>query len=249
MEKDDVAYTTAFIERRGFIKKADPGESIEGIAFWAFQRFSGFFTLDEAKAREEWDGYRREFYAVNGYKKGLMLGEAVKVPPYSGERHDEYFLRLLMLEIIDDMMDNAKIVSPFMEVRSYGGVEGGHPGIDLESPLGTPIRAFRAGRVVRRGFSPSYGYFVEIEDLNDPRVHYFYAHMAKKGRPRLKSIVKKGKRIGYMGNSGRSRGPHLHFEVRVKAGDVWIQTDPLQEVEREAKHSVDKLKEMRRSKY
>ena len=85
-----------------------------------------------------------------------------------------------------------------------------HKGIDIRAPLGSPIMAFKSGMVTRAGYNRTYGYMVDIQQ--DDGLLARYAHMSQilthKG-----ARVTKGLRIGRVGSTGRSTGPHLHFEL------------------------------------
>jgi murein DD-endopeptidase MepM/ murein hydrolase activator NlpD len=85
-----------------------------------------------------------------------------------------------------------------------------HQGIDFGAPLKTPVVATGSGTVVFAGWKSSYGRLVEIS--HGPRVITRYAHLSKivveQG-----DTVQTGDRIGLLGSSGRSSGPHLHYEV------------------------------------
>ncbi len=87
-----------------------------------------------------------------------------------------------------------------------------HEGVDFNAPSGTPIVAAGAGVVVSAGWHPGYGRKVDI-DHGDGLVTR-YAH-ASKLLVRAGDIVRQGQKIAAVGSSGRSTGPHLHFEVRV----------------------------------
>lgn len=110
---------------------------------------------------------------------------------------------------------NGKIVSgyglrrhPILKVRRM------HHGLDFLVRTGTPIMAPGDGIVKRTGRGPGYGIFVEIEH---PETGYstFYAHLSKiPDRIRKGVEVKRNELIAYSGNTGRSTGPHLHYEVR-----------------------------------
>ena len=87
-----------------------------------------------------------------------------------------------------------------------------HEGIDIAAPKGTPIHSAADGKVVFSGWGPTgYGKMVIIKHKH--HLTTLYAHnsklLVKKG-----SRVKQGQKISLMGNTGRSTGPHLHFEVR-----------------------------------
>ena len=87
-----------------------------------------------------------------------------------------------------------------------------HEGIDIAAPKGTPVHSAADGKVVFSGWGPTgYGKMVIIKHKH--HLTTLYAHnsklLVKKG-----SRVKQGQKISLMGNTGRSTGPHLHFEVR-----------------------------------
>lgn len=87
-----------------------------------------------------------------------------------------------------------------------------HTGLDFAAVVGTPIVAAAGGVVVTQEFHPQYGNMVEIDHGNSLISRYAHASKAyvKKG-----DLVKRGQHIADVGTSGRSTGPHLHFEVLV----------------------------------
>ncbi|BAP89483.1 putative peptidase [Burkholderiales bacterium GJ-E10] len=87
-----------------------------------------------------------------------------------------------------------------------------HPGIDFDAPKGTPILAAAGGVVVRAQRTPDYGNMVEIDHGNG--LSTLYGH-ASRLDVKVGDIVRKGQEIAEVGSTGRSTGPHLHFEVRV----------------------------------
>ena len=90
-----------------------------------------------------------------------------------------------------------------------------HRGVDFAAKRGTPIMAAGDGRITFAGRNGAFGRFVEIKHLNNFKTSYAhlfkYASGVKKGK-----VVKQGDIIGYVGTSGRSTGPHLHYEVKHK---------------------------------
>jgi len=97
--------------------------------------------------------------------------------------------------------------------RLSGGIESGHRALDLAAPYGSPVYAARSGVVILGGGDPGYGRLVRVQE---PRrgIESLYAHLA--GVPaglRSGQTVRAGQLIGYVGSSGHSSGPHLHFEV------------------------------------
>jgi murein DD-endopeptidase MepM/ murein hydrolase activator NlpD len=87
-----------------------------------------------------------------------------------------------------------------------------HKGIDLAAPVGSPVYATADGTVERADWFSSYGLFVAIE--HGANVETRYAHMSRLAVA-AGERVHKGDVIGYVGTTGRSTGPHLHYEVRV----------------------------------
>jgi murein DD-endopeptidase MepM/ murein hydrolase activator NlpD len=87
-----------------------------------------------------------------------------------------------------------------------------HSGIDIAAPNGTPVRAAAAGEVTGRDMGTGYGRTVDINHGHD--VSTVYAHLSAVA-VMPGEHVSRGQIIGYVGDSGRSTGPHLHYEVRI----------------------------------
>lgn len=92
-----------------------------------------------------------------------------------------------------------------------GGLRG-HKGIDMASPSGTPIYATADGLVSKAEWYSSYGNFISIGHGGELETRY--AHLSRIAVASGQR-VRKGDLIGYVGSTGRSTGPHLHYEVRV----------------------------------
>ena len=90
-----------------------------------------------------------------------------------------------------------------------------HQGIDIANLTGTPIRASKDGIVTHAGWMGGYGYLVEISHSDGASTRY--AHNSKL-LVRKGQLVPQGATISKMGSTGRSTGPHLHFEIRKKGG-------------------------------
>lgn len=102
-------------------------------------------------------------------------------------------------------------------------VRGGwrmHKGVDLAAPTGTPVYASADGMVGRADWFSSYGLFIRIDHGADMETRY--AHLSKLAVA-AGERVRKGDLIGYVGSTGRSTGPHLHYEVRVGG----VAVDPI----------------------
>ncbi|VAW10381.1 Phage tail tape measure protein [hydrothermal vent metagenome] len=110
-------------------------------------------------------------------------------------------------------MDNYRVSSmfgarndPFKKVRAL------HTGLDLPRKMGTLVRATASGKVKRAGWAGAYGRLIEI--THDNGLSTRYAHLSKINI-KVGQVVKAGQAIGRVGSSGRSTGPHLHYETRV----------------------------------
>lgn len=90
-----------------------------------------------------------------------------------------------------------------------------HRGVDFAAKRGTPIMSAGDGRVSFAGRNGSYGKFIEIRHLNSFSTRYGHLQKFAKNLKKGKN-VKQGEIIGYVGNTGRSTGPHLHYEVKHK---------------------------------
>ncbi len=92
-----------------------------------------------------------------------------------------------------------------------------HKGVDLPAPIGTPVHATADGVVERADWFSSYGLYVAIE--HGGNIETRYGHMSRLNVA-AGQHVHKGDVIGYVGTTGRSTGPHLHYEVRVSGEAV-----------------------------
>jgi murein DD-endopeptidase MepM/ murein hydrolase activator NlpD len=87
-----------------------------------------------------------------------------------------------------------------------------HAGVDFSAPTGTPILAAGSGRVIEAGPNGGYGKWVKIGHGNGMATGY--AHMSRIAPGvRRSARVRQGQVIGYVGSTGMSTGPHLHFEL------------------------------------
>jgi murein DD-endopeptidase MepM/ murein hydrolase activator NlpD len=111
--------------------------------------------------------------------------------------------------------------SPFgWRIDPFTGRRAMHEGVDFNAPLGTPILAAAGGVVVVAEYHPAYGYMVDIDHGNNLLTRY--AH-ASRLRVKQGDLVRRGQHIADLGSTGRSTGPHLHFEVRVGG----VAVDPM----------------------
>ena len=114
-------------------------------------------------------------------------------------------------------LQGAALTSDYgMRTHPVLGGRRAHKGIDLGSPTGTPVYATADGFVAKAERFSSYGNYIQIEHGGDLETRY--AHLSGYAVAAGERVVK-GQLIGYVGSTGRSTGPHLHYEVRV-AGEA-----------------------------
>lgn len=123
---------------------------------------------------------------------------------------------------------NERITSHFGYRRDpFTGGGAMHNGIDFKGPYGSPIFATALGEVTFAGWKGGYGRTVEITHANGIMTRY--AHLARID-VRVGQSIDAGETLGGLGSSGRSTGPHLHFEVRVNGRAVnprpFLETAP-----------------------
>jgi murein DD-endopeptidase MepM/ murein hydrolase activator NlpD len=128
--------------------------------------------------------------------------------------------RLFDAKVRKKLLPTIKPVDVDWNASSFGwridpitGQNAMHEGIDFLVDTGTPIHAAADGLVVVAEFHPQYGYVVDIDHGNDFATRYAHASklLVKAG-----DLVQRGATIAESGSTGRSTGPHVHFEVRYK---------------------------------
>jgi murein DD-endopeptidase MepM/ murein hydrolase activator NlpD len=113
---------------------------------------------------------------------------------------------------------NLTVTSPFgFRIDPFFGRPALHPGVDLRQAAGSPVRATGGGKVVTAAWTGGYGNMVEIDHGNGlvTRYGHLSAILANEGQ-----TVEAGTIIGRVGSTGRSTGPHLHYEIRVDGTPV-----------------------------
>jgi murein DD-endopeptidase MepM/ murein hydrolase activator NlpD len=98
-------------------------------------------------------------------------------------------------------------------IDPFTGRSALHTGLDFQADTGSQIQAAAGGVVVAAEVHPQYGNMVEVDHGNDLITRYAHASrlLVKKG-----DLVKRGQKVAEVGTTGRSTGPHLHFEVLVQ---------------------------------
>ena len=109
--------------------------------------------------------------------------------------------------------DSSNITSQFGSRTDpiTGKVSSHHNGLDIGAAQGTPIVSYMAGEIVQAKYDPDgYGYYITVKHSDN--CYTLYGHMSAFAK--RSGTVEKGEVIGYVGSTGRSTGPHLHFEYR-----------------------------------
>ncbi|MCP5395655.1 MAG: M23 family metallopeptidase [Sphingomonadaceae bacterium] len=156
--------------------------------------------------------------AMGGPFEGIFGGKGATIDP----RFERLGLSLARMEALESGLDSIPQYLPanvMMVTSSYGyrrdpftGAATMHSGLDFKGPMGAPIYAAAKGTVSFVGRKSGYGNVVEVSHGNGLMTRY--AHMSK-FNAKLGQEVAAGDVIGAIGSTGRSTGPHLHFEVRI----------------------------------
>lgn len=134
--------------------------------------------------------------------------------PQSG--HDDFFDRKgqsVRKTLMRTPIDGARLSSRFgMRKHPVLGYSRKHKGVDFAAPRGTPIYAAGDGVIESAGRNGGYGKYLRIRHNSTYKTAYAHMKRIAKGMRRGKR-VRQGQIIGYVGSTGRSTGPHLHYEV------------------------------------
>ena len=142
---------------------------------------------------------------------------------YDGEGNEGHYDRngkSVKKALMKTPINGARLSSPFgMRKHPIDGYNKMHRGTDFAAPMGTPIMASGDGVVKKAGWCGGGGNCVKIR--HNSTYQTVYAHMSKFARGIKPGIrVKQGQIIGYVGSTGKSTGPHLHYEVIVNGKKV-----------------------------
>ena len=161
------------------------------------QLFSSWQSMDKPAARQNLVSIARPASSIGGAIPGFAP-QKVSIPSLVP-------------------VDGVKLTSDYgMRWHPVLGGRRQHKGVDLGAPIGTPIHAAPDGMVERADWFSGYGLYVTIEHGGE--IETRYGHMSRLNVA-AGQMVHKGDIIGYVGTTGRSTGPHLHYEVRV-AGEA-----------------------------
>ena len=150
------------------------------------------------------------------YANLILRGKEIPLYHYKNSKIDDHFDesgRSVKKTLMKTPINGARLSSPFgMRKHPILGFNKMHRGTDFAAPVGTPIMASGDGIVIKAGWCGGGGNCVKIK--HNTVYQTVYAHMHKFGRGIKRGRrVKQGQIIGYVGSTGMSTGPHLHYEV------------------------------------
>ena len=157
------------------------------------------------------------------YASLTLGGKPMPIYYFERDGDGEYFTAdgiAVRKSLLKTPIDGARITSGYgMRVNPILGYSAMHQGIDFGAPTGTPIFAAGNGVVEFIGRKNGYGNFIKLRHNGTYETAYAHASRFAKGLKKG-SRVKQGQVIAYVGTTGRSTGPHLHFEIIVNGKHV-----------------------------
>ena len=139
----------------------------------------------------------------------LYVGQNIFIP---GARLDSYSLKMAMGELFKcPITAKWRLSSPYgYRADPFTGVRKFHTGMDLAAPTGTPVKATLDGKVIAVSYNQVYGNYVIISHINGYQSLYAHLHTAT---AKVGQRLNQGDKLGLVGSTGYSTGPHLHFTV------------------------------------
>ena len=163
------------------------------------------------------------------YANLILQGKAYELYHFSSEKdkindHFESNGQSIKKTLMKTPINGARLSSSYgMRKHPILGYNKMHQGTDFAAPMGTPIMASGTGKVTKAGWCGGGGNCVKIK--HNTTYSTVYAHMSKFARGIKKGVrVNQGQIIGYVGSTGMSTGPHLHYEVIKNGKKVNSQT-------------------------
>ena len=216
----------------------------QNIPYNIIDKFYEIFSFDVDFERDIYPGDRFQIMYEQLYSDAgdyLGSGDVIYASLYLNSRHQEFTLYRYENEkgvvgyydengkgasktLKKTPINGARISSKFNKNRKHPvlGYSRAHKGVDFAAASGTPIPAGGSGKVVFRGWLNGYGNYIKIR--HNGTYSTAYGHMSRfKPDVVVGSQVKLGQIIGYVGSTGLSTGPHLHYEI-IKNG---VQVNPL----------------------
>ena len=238
--------TTQLVRSEGSIAKGASLIEIalnENVPYNVIDKFYDIFSFDVDFERDIYPGdkfqimYEQQFSDSGEY---IGNGDVIYASLYLNSRHQEFKLyryetasgevgyydengRGASKTLKKTPINSARISSKFGKRKHpILGYSRAHKGVDFAAPTGTPIPAAGSGKVVARGWVNGYGNYIKIR--HNGTYSTAYGHMSRyQPNVVVGTHVKQGQIIGYVGSTGWSTGPHLHYEI-IKDG---VQVNPL----------------------
>ncbi len=213
-------------------KKVPPNIIVE------FARIYGFQVDFQRDIRKQ-DGFQIMYEVfINDKKKIIETGNILFANlKLSGENNSLYYFdkegseghydkngKSIKKALMKTPINGARLSSPFgMRKHPIDGFNKMHRGTDFAAPMGTPIMASGDGVIKKAGWCGGGGNCIVIR--HNSSYQTIYAHMSKFAKGIRSGIrVKQGQTIGYVGSTGKSTGPHLHYEVVFNGKKINSQT-------------------------
>lgn len=187
------------------------------------------FSTKTVKNSNQYVGYSKLVTAgVNGVKRSVETVESINGTETSRQQVSSEVVTEPVTQVVEkgtktayasatssSSAKSAGFIYPMnksdvKKVTAYWGDGRGHKGVDLAGDVGSPIYAAKGGTVISACNDGNYGYCVVIDHGNGYKTRYAHASAlcVKKG-----DTVTQGQQVAKLGNTGRSTGPHLHFEI------------------------------------
>ncbi len=190
----------------------DESEDTFGMNLDFYKEFSDYY-FSRALVSQNGLGFQK-FFIEEMEEKLKSIYKDTKtenVPPLKRSNLNKGLLEL-------SLPVKGKITSGFgIRKDPFTGKKIFHRGIDIAAPEGTPVKAFMDGRVVFSGIKGGYGNLIIVQHRNGTQT--YYGHLGVRN-VKVGEKVRTGEKIGEVGSTGRSTGPHLHFELRVGRNPV-----------------------------
>ena len=232
----DIVYSESII--LDSLYKSATNKKIPANIIIEFARIYGFQVDFQRDIRKK-DSFQIMFEVFSDDKKniietGNILYANLKL---SGEDNSLYYFdskeneghydksgKSVQKALMKTPINGARLSSPFgMRKHPIDGFNKMHRGTDFAAPLGTPIMASGNGVIKKAGWCGGGGNCVVIK--HNSTYQTVYAHMSKFAKGVRKGTrVRQGQTIGYVGSTGKSTGPHLHYEVIVNGKRINSQT-------------------------
>ncbi|MEM1312626.1 MAG: peptidoglycan DD-metalloendopeptidase family protein [Patescibacteria group bacterium] len=200
-------------------KQEERQEQLEQASFLLKSKKSGLDDLLNTYRNRE-DEYKALVASLREQRRvqeaqANTFGDGISNPAASGERVAAgascYFEDPTPLDIPKDYLG-----SPATGAISRVFAGCTHDAADIANSIGTPLRAIANGTIHKKGFAAGgYGNYVFVKHTlpSGQRIYALYGHMNSQSFLNTGDVVSKGATIGYMGNTGYSTGPHVHFAI------------------------------------